>query len=282
MNWNGLELPDPYYQDESVYIIHADCRDVLPLIPDKSIDLVLTSPPYDDLRSYFGNSLDFDHFKLVAITLENVISVGGVIVWVVGDQTYKGSESGTSFRQALYFKEIGLNLHDTMIYQKDGPSWPHDNKYHQCFEYMFVLTKGSPKTVNLIRDKKNRLANTIKRNRWERTRGGDIKFRPKELALIKDLGFRYNIWTYGVGYMKSAKEDYIFEHPAIFPEALALDHIISWSNHSDLILDPFLGSGTTAYCAKKLGRKCIGIEIEEKYCEIAAKRCSQSVMRLEV
>uniref|UniRef100_A0A6M3LFF5 site-specific DNA-methyltransferase (cytosine-N(4)-specific) n=1 Tax=viral metagenome TaxID=1070528 RepID=A0A6M3LFF5_9ZZZZ len=268
----------PYYLDRDAgqVIYCSDCRDILPLIPDKSIDLVLTSPPYDDLRTYVTYEWLFED---TAIGLYKCLSIGGVIVWVVGDAYINGSESGSSFKQALYFKELGLNLHDTMIYVKDSCSSPQSNRYQQMFEYMFVFSKGKPATFNPIkiptRGYKPSKSNT------RRTKGkGELK--PFKYKQGKDSQTDSNVWLYGVGYMKSAKQDYIFEHPAIFPEALALDHIISWSNAGGLILDPFLGSGTTAYCAKKLGRKCIGIEISEDYCRIAAQRCAQAVLPLEV
>ena len=269
----------PYYRDEWCAIYHADCRDILPLIPDKSIDLVLTSPPYDDLRSYFGNSFDFINFKQVVACLTPKVTEGGVVVWVIGDAYLNGSESGSSFKQALHFMDIGFRLHDTMIYVKDTISSPQSNRYNQMFEYMFVFTKGKPNTFNPI--KVTTRGYKPSRTSTRRKRGtGELEYLEYEQG--KEYRTDGNIWFYGVGYKKSAKEDYIFEHPAIFPEALASDHIISWSNQGDLVLDPFLGSGTTCYCAKKLNRYSIGIEIEEKYCEIAAKRCSQGVMRLEI
>ena len=264
----------PYYQDEWVTIYHGDCREILPSLP--KVDSVLTSPPYDDLREYDGYSWDFE---VTANLLKNIITDGGVIVWVVGDATIDGTETGSSFRQALYFKGLGLNLHDTMIWNKGSFAFPSTDRYHQIFEYMFVFSKGSPKALNLIHDRKNlysRMGGISGRNRdgSRRTKGNAGKKQ-------STYGQRFNIWEYAIGGGHVASSKIAHQHPAIFPEQLALDHIISWSNQGDIILDPFLGSGTTAYCAKKLNRKCIGIEIEEKYCEIAAKRCSQSVMRLE-
>ena len=100
-----------------IKFIHGDCLEIMPTLADKSVDLTVTSPPYDNLRTYNGNS-QFD-FEGIAKELFRVTKDGGVVVWVVGDANINGSETGTSFRQALYFKEIGFNLHDTMIYQKD-------------------------------------------------------------------------------------------------------------------------------------------------------------------
>ena len=277
MNWNGLELPDKnvYFKDEDSLIYCADCRDILPLLRDKSIDLVMASPPYDDLRTYGGYSLDILGMPrlLLPIMLD-----GACCVWIVGDQVINGSETGSSFRQALAFLDSGFSLHDTMIYAKDAFRFPESGRYLQQFEYMFVFSNGKPKTFNPINQKHK---NNYVKGKYmaQRQRDGTLVGKVYSSSNDFQLG---NIWFYDVGYMKSSKIDYVFEHPAIFPELLADDHINSWSNPNDLILDPFLGSGTTAYCAKKLGRKCIGIEIEEKYCEIAKKRLSQSVMRLDV
>jgi len=275
MNWNNLELPDnPYYQDDAVLIYKADCREILPQLP--KVDLVLTSPPYDDLREYGGYSWDF---ITTAKQLVQVLTSGGVIVWVVGDATIDGSETGSSFRQALRFKELGLDLHDTMIYAKaNHPPLTH-NRYEQSFEYMFILSKGKPRVFNPImittKYAGRKMTSTTFRESSGETRGAH------KTSDIKVSKIRDNIWYFNIGFKQSSQNISVFEHPAIFPEELANDHILSWSNPSDLILDPFLGSGTTAYCAKKLNRKCIGIEIEERYCEIAANRCRQTVMNFD-
>jgi DNA modification methylase len=265
----------PFYLDmkagQAIYC--SDNRLILPLIPDKSVDLVLTSPPYDSLRDYGGYSLDCLELPILLI---KVIKEGGCCVWVQGDQCVGGGESGSSFIQALEFIKSGWLLHDTMVYVKDSIPAPQSNRYNQMFEYMFVFANGKPNTFNPI---------AVRSKGYKPSASSSKRYPDGHTEKLKyEQGFDYrtdgNVWFYPVGYMKSAKADYIFEHPAIFPEALAFDHISSWSNADNIILDPFLGSGTTAFCAKKLGRKCIGIEIEEKYCEIAAKRCSQSVMNL--
>lgn len=181
-----------------------------------------------------------------------------------------------SFEQALFFKEIGFNLHDTMIYRKNSLTFPDTNRYYQCFEYMFVLSKGKPKTVNLITDKKNKQANkTITGN--FRDIDGSLKEMSgsKNKREIKEKGVRWNIWEYNTGWQHSYTEHFLRGHPAIFPEKLAEDHILSWSNKGDVILDPFAGSGTTLKMAKKNNRNYIGIEISEEYCNIAKKRITE-------
>lgn len=245
-------------------VIQGDCLDVMKGIPDKSIDMVLTSPPYDNLRTYNGYTFDFEG---IAKELYRIIKDGGVVVWVVGDATIKGSETGTSFKQALYFKEIGFNLHDTMIYRKSNRPPLNHPRYEQEFEYMFIFSKEKPKTVNLITTK---CLNAGKINSGTSRNGGSDTLQKKHGSgkPCKDTKPLGNIWSYVVG----TEKDNRGIHPAIFPEKLAEDHIISWSNENDIVLDPFAGSGTTLKMAKKNNRKYIGIEISEEYCEIIKKR----------
>lgn len=248
-------------------IYNMDCVEGMKQLPNDSIDLTVTSPPYDNLRKYNGFSWDFE---ATARELYRVTKHGGVVVWVVNDATIKGSETGTSFRQALFFKECGFNLHDTMIYQKAGCALPSPNRYLQCFEFMFVLSKGKPKAYNLICDRKNRF------ERWGKTkkiREADGSFSVREAKPFKEFGRRYNIWRYVTGGQgNSATDSNVFRHPAVFPEQLAADHILSWSNPGDTVLDPFMGSGTTAKMAMLADRNFIGFEISAEYCDIANKR----------
>lgn len=241
-------------------------------IATESIDLVVTSPPYDSLRNY--NGYDFNYQALI-IELNRIVKKGGVVVWVVGDAVIKGGESGSSFRQALWFIDVGcFKLHDTMIYEKNGAAYPasaKSNRYSQVFEYMFVFSKGKPKTHNLICDKANKWAGsgTFGQNS-ERQANGDIKKRGE--FIVKDFSPRNNIWKINNGFGYTTKDKYAYEHPAMFPEALARDHIITWSNPGDVVLDPMCGAGTTLKQAKLLGRQYIGIDISPEYIEISKKR----------
>jgi site-specific DNA-methyltransferase (adenine-specific) len=248
-------------------IYNEDCLQTMKFMPNDFIDLTVTSPPYDDLRVYNGYSFDF---QSVAYDLFRVTKKGGVVVWIVGDSTIKGNESGTSFRQALFFKEIGFNLFDTMIYLKKPRGAVGNNQtYWQSFEYMFVFSKGQPKTINLIKDRQNK-----------DTRDGDQgtkRLKDGSLLNVKRSGYghfgrRTNVWEYLIGNGHSAENAIAHQHPAIFPEKLAYDHIISWSNEEDLIYDPFMGSGTTAIVAKSINRNYIGSEISKEYCLISQKR----------
>ncbi len=249
-------------------IICGNCAEIMKSWPDECIDLTVTSPPYDNLRDYRGYTFDFES---IARELYRITKPGGVVVWVVGDATINGSETGTSFRQALYFKDVcGFKLHDTMIYKKKVSIFPDTNRYYQAFEYMFVFSKGRPKTVNLIRDRRNlNFGDAI--SGTDREKDGTLRERRKG-KIISKLGVRFNVWEYPTGWNNSARDKIAFQHPAIFSEQLAADHIISWSRPGDIVLDPMCGSGTTCKMALKLGRRFIGIDIAEEYCEIARKR----------
>ena len=265
-------------------IINGDNADVMKQMPDCSIDLVVTSPPYDDLREYGGHSWDF---QIVAKELNRILKPGGIIVWVVGDKTENGSETGTSMRQALFFLDnCKLNLHDTMIYQKAGCPFPETTRYYPVWEYMFVFSKGKPKAINLIADHKNNwYGQKTARLHSERQKNGLViensSYRIAPNREIKEYGIRDNVWKYSIGRGNTTTDNYAFEHPAMFPYKLAVDHIISWSNPGDIVLDPFAGSGTVLKAAKELNRDYVGIEINPKYFEICKIRVSQEVLQLE-
>lgn len=239
---------------------------------DNTVDLTVTSPPYDKLRFEEEYEYDFD-FPAIADSLYRVTKVGGVVVWVVDDQIVDGSHTGTSFRQALYFlDETGFLLHDTMIYRKRTVTFPDSNRYFNGFEYMFVFSKdGAPKTVNLIEDRKNRTPGKVIHG--ERRQPDGTKERVNnEGDCHPEISRRFNVWEYATGLYNSTSDEEAFEHPAIFPEKLAADHIISWSDKGDLVYDPFTGSGTTQKMAERLSRKWIGSEYSEKFCELTRQR----------
>ena len=253
-------------------IINDDCMKIMKNMPDECIDLTITSPPYDDLRDYENNLVwNNNVFKEVANDLFRVTKKGGVVVWVIGDKTTKGNKSLTSFKHALYFQEIGFNIYDVIIYEKAGSGPPHPNRYFNTFEYMFILSKGKPKTVNLLRDKKNSCAGmSTFGNITRREKDGSLVNKGKKI--INEFGVRTNIWRYNNGKGFSSKDKIAYEHPATFPEKLVEDHINSWTNIGDIVFDPFGGSGTTAKVSMQLKRRWIYIEKVEKYCTIAKKR----------
>ena len=255
-----------WYANEHGMLFNMDCVECMKQIEDNTIDLTVTSPPYDDLRKYNGYSFDFEN---TAKELYRITKDGGIVVWVVGDKTEKGSESGTSFKQALYFKEIGFNLHDTMIYMSDKPPLTH-NRYEQKFEYMFVFSKGKPKTFNPIMEE-CKYAGSDKKARTFRHTGDELQETHIKNKVNKEK-IKGNVWYFSTGYNKSTKDIIAFKHPAIFPEQLANDHIISWSNENDIVFDPFMGSGTTAKMAELNNRKWIGCELSEEYCWIIKER----------
>lgn len=248
---------------------NENCIDLMQYMKDNNmqVDLTVTSPPYDDLRTYGGlvNEWTFETFKHIAKLLFDVTKDGGIVVWVVGDATKDGSESGSSFRQALYFMECGFKLHDTMIYEKNSSSFPAKRtgkRYTQIFEYMFVFSKGKPKTANLICDKKNKWAGS---KNWglntDYNKNGEKRIRA-DIKPVPEFSPRNNIWKYSVGFNVNTGK-----HSAVFPFKLAEDHILSWSKENDIVFDPFLGSGTTMFAAYKNNRKFIGCEINSDYVE---------------
>ena len=264
------------YITEKVKLLHGDCLELMKDVPDQSVDLTVTSPPYDNLRTYNGTLNDWTPEKWQAIIRElfRVTKQGGVVVWIVGDATIKGSETGASFRQALYAMECGFKLHDTMIWAKDSSPFPMTNRYYQAFEYMFVFSKGSPKTANLLRDKPNKYAGTSMHGTVRRQDGTtQVKsaVRQNSGRLVREFGTRLNYWS-----LPSEKNSKAFSHPAMFPEPIARDHIVSWSNPGDVVLDPFLGSGTTGKMALLEGRRFIGIEREPEYFQIAQNRIQRA------
>ena len=251
---------------------HGDCLELMKNIPDGSVDLTVTSPPYDNLRTYNGFSWDFEN---TARELLRITKNGGVVVWIVGDSYDKrGSETLTSFKQALFFKEIGFNVHDTMIYQKNSYPFPPSNRYYQQFEYMFVLSKGKPKTANLLRQKTKWRKDT---NQVSTCRNADGSTSAMKYEKGKEDRILDNVWLINTGYMRTTKDKFAYKHPAMFPEELCEKHILSWSNEGDIIFDCFMGSGTTGKMAVLNNRRFIGIELDEGYFNIAKKRIEEAV-----
>lgn len=253
-----------------ITIKQGDCLKFMKGISNYAIDMILTSPPYDNLRTYNNGICDwnFEKFKNIAKELYRILKEGGVVVWIVNDQTIDGSESGTSFKQALYFKEIGFNLHDTMIWEKPTftATGALKTRYAQVFEYMFVFSKGKPKTFNPIKDRLNKCYGQ-KKHGTIRQKDGSIRPVSSKGKMINEFGQRFNIWK--ISPEKSSKNRF---HPAQFPIQLAENHIVSWSNENDIVLDPFMGSGTTGIACMNTNRNFIGFELDEKYFEIAKER----------
>jgi len=248
-------------------IYNENCMKTMARMPDNFIDLTVTSPPYDNLRTYKG--YDFD-FESIANELYRVTKDGGVVVWVVGDATIKGSETGTSFKQALYFKEIGFNLHDTMIFQKTNPiPQIYRKRYSNIFEYMFIFSKGLVEAHNPIKIDCLHAGLQLNGTTYKNYSKGK-QTRSKLAKPVKKQKIKGNIWEYVVG--KKAEDQEAKGHPAPFPCALARDHIISWSNEGDIVFDPMAGSGTVAKMAIKNKRNWIVSEISSEYCEIIKER----------
>ena len=270
----------PYYQDKESALYCGDNSKILKIFPDECIDLTITSPPYDDmdenfnpipkrgLRKYQGYSWDF---KTITRELFRITKKGGVVVWIVNDPTIKGSESLASCYQKIYFRKVGFNIHDTMIFEVINPVPQFKTRrYTGSFEYVFILSKRKPGICNYImEDCKESGKLKYRKRRDDFNQSCD---KPKQNTIVKDQKIRRNVWKYKTGRMLSSKDAISFNHPATFPEQLANDHIISWSSENNIILDPFSGSGTTWKMAKLNNRKFIGIEIAEEYCKLSVER----------
>ena len=254
------------------YIKQGDCLELMKGLPDGAVDLTVTSPPYDNLRTYNGNidQWNFEKFKAIAEELYRVTADGGVVVWVVADATIKGSETGTSFRQALWFMACGFRLHDTMIFAKSNPIPQTHNRYEQAFEYMFVFSKGKPKTFNPLLEKTAMAGAKLNRGTASKFDALQSMRRRAETTTVKPYKRKTNIFVYTVGGGRTG-------HPAVFPEALANDHIVTWSKEGDTILDPFMGSGTTGKMALLNNRNFVGFELDPEYFEIAQNRIQDVV-----
>lgn len=257
-----------------IQLLHGDCLELMQTIPDGSVDLTVTSPPYDNLRTYNGNisQWSFAKFREIAKELYRVTADGGVVVWVVSDATIKGSETGTSFKQALWFMECGFNLHDTMIWNKQALTFPCKSRYHNCFEYMFIFSKCIPKTYNLIEDRENKHGGEMNHSSERLPDGKTKKHSGNGKRKIKEIGKRFNVWNISSCQSNTERTG----HPAQFPERLARDHIISWSNEGDTVLDCFMGSGTTGVACVNTNRNFIGIELDDNYFQIAQERINKA------
>lgn len=259
----------------TVQLFNGDCLEVMSRLPAGSVDLTVTSPPYDNLRTYNGRLNDWTPAKWKAILAElyRLTKDGGVVVWVVGDATVNGSETGTSFRQALHAMECGFRLHDTMIYHREGPPLTH-NRYEQKFEFMFVWSKGKPATFNGLRAPSVKAGRT--RKGYSSRQDGDHLSGRGGDGFVADTKLLGNVWTYAVGNNGSTTDKIAHGHPAIFPEALANDHILSWSNPGGVVFDPFSGSGTTGKMAVLNHRSFIGIERDPDYFAICQRRIAEA------
>jgi site-specific DNA-methyltransferase (adenine-specific) len=255
-----------FYSSNDIVIHNDDCLNYLKTLADNSIKFTLTSPPYDNIRDYNGYSFPFED---IAKELYKKTKVNGVIAWNVADATVEGSETGTSMRQALYFMSLGFRLHDTMIYAKKNPmpAGVSSKRYHQAWEYIFILSKDAPETFNPITVKAK--YGHLEANMKHRGKDGSINYKKTKRNEFTKVR---NIFEYSIGGGHSTKDKVAYEHPAIMPEQLALDMISTWTNEGDTVFDPFTGAGTTAKMCLLNNRKFHGTELSKEYCEISKRR----------
>lgn len=245
-------------------IYHADCVELMKSMDENFVDLTVTSPPYDELRNYNGYHFNIDD---IAKGLYKVTKKGGIVVWVVGDKIKNGNRSLTSFKQALLFQSVGFNVHDVMIYRKKNTPFMRTNAYTNCYEFMFVLSKGNPKTFNPLKVKTARQGLEM----MPFNKGADGINR-KTMGELKPEKKRDNIWEYATGLGGTTSDKIAFKHPAVYPEKLAEDHILSWTNPGDVVFDPMCGSGTTCKMALINNRQYIGCDISQEYADLTEQR----------
>lgn len=255
-------------------IYQSDCVKLMKYMDENSVDLTVTSPPYDELRNYNGYHFDFEN---IAKSLFTITKKGGVVVWVIGDKIKNGNRSLTSFKQALFFQEVGFNVHDVMIYRKKNTPFMRTNAYTNCYEFMFVFSKGSPKTFNPIKEKTVRQGFEM----MPFNKGADGINR-KVLSELKPEKTKTNIWEYATGLGGTTSDRVAFKHPAVFPEKLAEEHILTWTNQNDVVFDPMCGSGTTCKMAFKNNRHYIGCDISKEYVELTKKRLKNLTQKLPI
>lgn len=252
-------------------ILHCDCVVGMRILTAGCIPLTVTSPPYDGMRRYGGDRWDFETFRSVAEQLHRITAPGGVVVWIVQDQIKAGRESGTTSRQRLQFERIGFRVYSTMIMVSHGFRLPQPRRYVNQYQYALILSKGRPRSVELLRDRPNSTAGERSKGKI-RTPDGALLRRTYPGRVVADFGLRSNVWSYDIGWAKSTRDSYAFEHPAVMPEKMAEDHILSWSKPGDIVFDPFCGSGTTSKMALLNHRRFLGFEVHEPYYELALRR----------
>lgn len=265
----------PYYNSDEYTLYNENCLDYLKTLPDNSLKFVITSPPYDNLRNYNGYSFDFES---IAKELSRVLQTAGVIIWNVSDATVNGSETGTSMRQALFFMDCGLRLHDTMIYEKKNPmpASKSSKRYHQAWEYIFCFSKGTPDTFNpfMVPAKYGH----VQANMKHRGKDGELNYtKTKRNSHTKVR----NIFSYTIGGGHSSTDKEAYGHPALMPEKLAEDQILTWTNPGDTVYDPFNGAGTSGKMAVKNQRKYIGTELSTEYCDLSKIRIENVIKELK-
>lgn len=254
-------------------ILHGDSAEVMQSFPDKCIPLTVTSPPYAKMRLYGGHDYTWETFKSVATQLVRITMEGGVICWVVRNQIVKERENLQAEKEKLFFADdLGLWPHQTIIGAPKGVPLPQSRRYASNFDYVYVFSKGHPRIVNIIRDRRNSRFGDLKSNRLIRESNGSERLACGGEYAIAKWGFRSNLWSYSTGGNHTATDRISAKHPARMGEPLAEDLIISFSKPGDLVFDPFAGAGTSLKMALLNQRQWLGVEIFDEYVELIEKR----------
>ena len=239
-------------------IVLGDCVEGMRSLPPDLVPCTVASPPYGALRHYHGNH-QFD-FEAAAAELWRITRPGGVVCWVVREEVVDGSESGEASEQRLFFRDLGFRLHQTIVMERYGSRARSPGRYGESLEYAFILAKGKPATVRLLRDRRNKTAGKLV-TATHRYPDGSYRVQRYE---VDEWGYRKAVWYFAQG-MHVATDPVARLHQAPMPEAMAEDLILSYSREGDLIFDPFAGVATTAKMALLNHRNYFGYEINAIY-----------------
>ena len=254
-------------------IICGDSAEVLKNFPDNSIDMVVTSPPYDGLRDYNGFSLDLHK---IGKEIYRVLKDGGIAVMVIQDATKDFAKSLTSFRTIVdWCDNVGFRLFETVIYHKNGTegAW-WKQRFRVDHEYMPIFMKGkkpqyfNKEPLKIPSKHGGKVMSGSGNRRTDGTLSETVR-RP-----INTMKCRGTVWDY---LMAGDKNPLKRKHPAVFPDKIPYDCIQCFCPEGGLVLDPFIGCGSTAVMAKVLGRNYIGIDISREYCDLAEERIEKDV-----
>ena len=259
-------------------LIVGDCLNIMKKIEENTFDLIVFSPPYDSLRKY--NDYTFD-LKKTGEQIFRVLKDGCLCAMVIQDQTKNFGKSLTSFRTAVdWVDRIGFKLFETVIYRKHGIEGAWWNKrFRVDHEYIHLFLKGEkPRYFNKdpLRIPSKHGGKTMVGSGNRKTDGTTTKTTTIHVNKMKCRG---TVWDYlNAGDKNKLKQ----QHPAVFPDKIPYDIISCFSPVKGLVLDPFVGSGSTCVMAKKLDRFYTGIDISSKYIEIAKKRLKEVQMELNI
>jgi adenine-specific DNA-methyltransferase len=260
---------EPYYDDGQITIFNADCRDVLPSM--RGADLVLTSPPYNIGKEYERTTPLPDYLDFQRSIIEQAAAAtndGGSVCWQVGNHVDSGEVFPLDCLLYPLFKDAGLTMRNRIVWTF-GHGLHCLRRFSGRHETIMWFSKGAP---HFHLDAVRIPSKYPNKRHYKGPRKGELSGNP----LGKNPG---DVWDIpNVQHNHPEKTD----HPCQFPVELARRLIAALVPPGGIVIDPFMGSGTTLAAAQREGRRAIGVELSEAYCEIAVRRLSQTVLPLEI